>query len=171
MTGLRRNRINPWVILADFNDISHQWEKVGGRRKNQSKMDGFDRLIDDLRVGDIGFKGQMHTRSNNRAGDDRIVERLDRVLANAEWRNLFPRATCLHGVALGSDHVPIHLKLDRAERRGSKVFKFEDMWLPNPKCFVVIKAGLGERGPTYESGTVQYEDWGMQIRTYQMEFP
>lgn len=50
-------------------------------------------------------------------GDDRIVERIDRVLAIATWRDRFQRDLCLHGIAIGSDHVPITLSLDHSDAR------------------------------------------------------
>lgn len=45
----------------------------------------FNAMIDDIQMEDIGYKGQMHTWSNNRRGVERILERLDRVLGNRLW--------------------------------------------------------------------------------------
>lgn len=80
--------------MEDFNDICQHWGKVEGRRKDQRKIDGVMSLIEDLGLGDIGFKGQMHMWSNNRGRDDQNVERLDRVLANDTWCSSFYKAQC-----------------------------------------------------------------------------
>lgn len=92
LRAISRNRTQPWLAVGDFNDIVSNREKVGGRPKEQRKIDGFNRLLDDLALGDVGFKGNMFTWSNNRGGTERIAERLDRALANEEWFRLFPKA-------------------------------------------------------------------------------
>lgn len=92
LRGIGQNRTGPWICLGVFNDICNYWEKVEGRRKDQRKIDSFTSLIHDLEMGDIGYKGQMHTWSNNRVGEHIISERLDRVLANEAWNGLFQRA-------------------------------------------------------------------------------
>lgn len=84
------NILDPWACIGDFNDISHHREKGG--RKDQHKIDGFNRMMEDLYLEDIGFKGQMFTWTNNRRGGERIKERLDRVLANQAWCARFPSA-------------------------------------------------------------------------------
>lgn len=57
-------------------------KKKGGRLKDQHKIDGFNELIGNIRMEDIGFKGKRFTWSNSRRGGDRIQELLDRVLGN-----------------------------------------------------------------------------------------
>lgn len=74
------------------------------------------------------------------------MERLDWVLANGEWNRIFPRAQCIHGIAIGSDHAPIHLMLDLSDRRGRKSFKFEEMWLEKIECYDVIKSAWSRGG-------------------------
>lgn len=127
LRGIGSNRREPLICLGDFNDICNHWEKVGGKRKDQRKTDGFTTLFQDLQLGDLGFKVQMHTWSNNRGGDERILERLDRVLANETWSTWLHRAQCIHGIAIGSDNAPIMLRLDYTDARTSKTFKFEEM--------------------------------------------
>lgn len=47
----------PWACIRDFNDIRYQHEKAGGQPKDQRKMNKFNRLINDLDLIDLGFKG------------------------------------------------------------------------------------------------------------------
>lgn len=79
------NMLEPWLCAGDFNDITHHREKLGGRPKDQHKMDGFNDLISTIGMEDLGCKGHRFTWSNNRRGDDRIQERLDRALGNQSW--------------------------------------------------------------------------------------
>lgn len=65
-----QNRTEPWIAFGDFNDICSHGVKMGERRKDQRKINGFTTLLDEIRLGDLGFKGQMHTWSNNRRGED-----------------------------------------------------------------------------------------------------
>lgn len=63
------NRTDPWMCIGDFNDITNHSEKVGGRRKDQTKINRFRAFMEDL-----GHKGHMHrhmhTWSNNRRGEE-----------------------------------------------------------------------------------------------------
>lgn len=54
------------IFIGDFNDISNRHEKIGVRQKDQRNIDEFISLQEDLGLGDIGFKRQMYTWSNNR---------------------------------------------------------------------------------------------------------
>lgn len=133
------NRQDPWVCIGYFNDISHHREKVGGR-KDQYKLDGFNSLMEDLSLEDIGFKEQMFTWTNNRRGGERIRERLDRFLANQTWCAKFPSAQCIHELIIGSDHASISLHLSHTERRGRRQFRFEDMWFEKEECHDIIRS-------------------------------
>lgn len=107
LRGLAQGRTGEWFCAGDFNDITHHCEKSGGRRKDQHKIDGFNRVIADLHMDDIGAKGQRFTWSNNRRGSERVIERLDRVIANRMWTAKFYQSQCINEVAIGSDHSPL----------------------------------------------------------------
>lgn len=49
------------MVAGDFNDISNAGEKGGGRVKAQKNMVSFNKLIADLQLTDVGFKGQQFT--------------------------------------------------------------------------------------------------------------
>lgn len=62
-------------------------------------------MIHDIGMEDLGAKGQCFTWCNNRKWEDRINERLDRVLSNREWATQFPNAQCMNEVVIGSDQI------------------------------------------------------------------
>lgn len=140
------NRREPWICVGDFNEIASHSKKVGGRRKDQFKIDCFTSLNEDIHMEDMGFKGQMHTWSNNRRGNDRIMERLDRVLANLSWCLKFSKAQCVNGLAIGSDHSPVELILNFCDSKGRRRFRFEQMWLERRECFDIIKGAWESTG-------------------------
>lgn len=120
LKGLGASRREVWICMGDFNDITHHREKIGGRRNDQCKIDDFNDLIADLQVEDLGFKGQLHTWSNNRRGSKRVMERLDRVLGNRNWCSSFPKAQYINEWVIGSVHSPIVLELEYTDQRGRK---------------------------------------------------
>lgn len=48
LSYIGRNQRASWTCEGDFNDISNHREKVGGRRKEQSKIGRFNSLIEDI---------------------------------------------------------------------------------------------------------------------------
>ncbi|KAL2937196.1 Nuclear protein localization protein 4 [Bienertia sinuspersici] len=107
-----------------------------------------DRVIDVMVKEESNFtwrltgmyaNGYPYTWSNKRSGDDLIEERLDRVLANGEWRAEFSQADVTNMIWDCSDHTPIVLKLKGENRQPphttqSRVFWFEAKWL-QVDCF------------------------------------
>ena len=66
-------------------------------------------------MSDIGFSGACYTWSNNRPLMQLVQERIDRVLINAEWNALFPKACVEHLERGHLDHCPVKLHWDRAQ--------------------------------------------------------
>lgn len=106
---------------------------LGGGANSNVKIEQIA-LIDDLQMEDLGYKGQMHTWSNNRRGNIRIVERLSRVLGNRIWCQKFPKAQCINELAIGSNQSHVMLALEHSDTKGRRRFKFKEMWLEKAKC-------------------------------------
>lgn len=77
---------NPWFIGGDFNDVLNGEEKIGGLLVD---YDDFRTCIESCDLSQIHFKGSPFTWWNGRAGYDCIFERLDRILSNSEFLDLF----------------------------------------------------------------------------------
>lgn len=60
-----RGRRGRWIVLGDFTTISHPHEREGNKRKPQTQINEFKKLIEDLRMEDIGVKRQPFTWCNN----------------------------------------------------------------------------------------------------------
>ena len=76
-------------------------------------------------------------------GNNQIRERLNRAIANSEWREKFPLVHVKNGDPLYSDHRPIVISIDRLPPRRSRnendSFKFEASWLKEEDCRRVVE--------------------------------
>ncbi|CAM8923655.1 unnamed protein product [Rhodiola kirilowii] len=120
----------PWVVFGDFNEICFGWEVKGRRVRGEWQMRSFREAILDCDLADLGYRGSPFTFSNRRMGHLETKARLDRVLANSEWRSLFPKAQVTHVSTSTSDHYLLLIDIYiNARSKGDKLFKFEPMCL------------------------------------------
>jgi len=86
-----------------------------------------------------------------------VRERLNRALANMDWRIKFATFQVVNGDPRHSDHRLVIISTERrAERgvQGSKPFFFEAGWLEEEKCAEVVKEGW-EQGMDEGLSTVE----------------
>lgn len=127
-----RNVDLPWIVGGDFNQVLSK----------NSQSPGAIELSDTLNncgLIELHTTGNFFTWCNGRQAEDTVWEKLDRILVNADWFNLFPQshAECLTVAA--SDHCPILLStvVNFAVRRRPK--RFEAMWITDPGCHDIVK--------------------------------
>lgn len=130
----------PWFCVGDFNEIGSVLEKQGGAEGSRSRVENFQSVISNCALLDLEFKGNAFTWTNNQAGEACVRERIDRAMANLEWRLKFPCAQVFHEVILGSDHCPLIVNCDVPLQKVPKLFKFESMWSTHPDCEMVIQS-------------------------------
>ncbi|KAI7993305.1 hypothetical protein LOK49_LG11G01153 [Camellia lanceoleosa] len=128
-----------WIIWGDFNDILHPAEKRGGLARPHWSLIPFRSFVDGCGLLDLGYQGFPFTWRNNRHTEGYIVERLDRVLASADWRVSFDRATVTHCECIGSDHNSLLLDLYPHAVRPRSWFKFDSRWIGERDCKTTIQ--------------------------------
>lgn len=111
----------------------YESEKCGGNKVNNKLASSFLNCCRNIRVKNIRIEGPKFTWANRRKGRNKIKERLDRFLVNANWSNLFPNVLATNSSFYGSDHRVVKIKLNhqiwvRKERNSSKKFAFENKW-------------------------------------------
>ena len=74
-------------------------------------MEGFKECLTDCSLIDLGFVGQHFTWCNGRIGEQCTLVRLDRIVVNEDWLNLFPEAKVFHRTMAASDHRLLNLSL------------------------------------------------------------
>ncbi|TXG60811.1 hypothetical protein EZV62_012174 [Acer yangbiense] len=102
----------PWVYSGDFNEVLSQNENCGGSEKVFLNMLLFRQAVEDCDLIDLGYSGPRYMWNNMRKGRSNIQERLDRVLADNQWRDMFQQIRVDHLGFITSDHRPLLLKCD-----------------------------------------------------------
>ena len=136
----------PWLVIGDFNDLTGMFEKEGGSFRPRQQMMNFVETIDYCRLKDIVFIGPYFTWLYQRRDGTQIRERLDRALATNEWTNRFPMARLYHLTSAASDHSPLLLTFTNKtrRRRPRRMFRFEKIWLKDPRCEAVVLEAWNE---------------------------
>ncbi|XP_040986473.1 uncharacterized protein LOC121234570 [Juglans microcarpa x Juglans regia] len=79
----------PWCVAGDFNEITCQMEKWGGKQREESQMMLFREAIETSQLYDLGYSGDRYTWSNGHSEGTFVNERLDRYPTNGRWQELF----------------------------------------------------------------------------------
>ncbi|KAL9660265.1 hypothetical protein QQ045_025078 [Rhodiola kirilowii] len=120
---LGEDRGLPWVVIGDFNEVVCLSEVQGGRGRNDWQMENFRRVLSDCQLSDLRYSGYPFTYSNRREGEAKVRARLDRAVANVDWRRIFPSTTVNHVQLHASDHQLLVLDTDnRCIMRKKKLF-------------------------------------------------
>ncbi|KAI0488519.1 hypothetical protein KFK09_028353 [Dendrobium nobile] len=133
---------DPCIIGGDFNCIISKEDKRGGKRfflsKGSKDMKNFMMNND---FHDIRFVGPSYTWCNNKEGNSRIWERLDRCLLNSKAIHKVPMVKVRHLPRVASDHAPISINIVENHNQKSGFIRFEDTWKTYPATWnIVLKA-------------------------------
>jgi hypothetical protein len=107
-------------------------------------MDKFRHALEECSLDDLGYSGDRFTwRNNNHISDSYIRERLDRAVADIDWRMRFPSAHVRNGEPHHSDHRPVIVTLENkvVSRRmtGTPPFRFEASWVQEENCETIVR--------------------------------
>ncbi|KAI9113388.1 hypothetical protein K1719_015913 [Acacia pycnantha] len=116
----------PWLLGGDFNSTLLFCERRSSATFRSSVDREFIRWVEQQDMRDVGFAGPEFTwkRGSSEA-------RLDRMLANEQWTNLFPNASVAHLPFFKSDHRPLLLCLDKEVKTVpmNRPFRFIAAWV------------------------------------------
>ena len=134
-----RGRIQgPWALVGDFNEISMPSEVVGGSF-NLNRATGFNSMMDDCNMMDLGAVGGKFTWFRHTEGGHFVHKRLDRGLGDTVWRRLFPEAYVEVLGRIRSDHAPLLLRCGkRPERKNERPFRYQVAWTTHPHYLDVV---------------------------------
>ncbi|XP_061373714.1 uncharacterized protein LOC133316036 [Gastrolobium bilobum] len=113
----------PWLLAGDFNEILTASEKRGGTPVNLSRCSEFSSVLDDSKLLDLGSCGSRFTWKGPKFSHlDRVFKRLDRAMANTQWRLCYEEVVVKVLPRLYSDHSPLLISL----------FNSSTDWTPRP---------------------------------------
>ncbi|XP_041017102.1 uncharacterized protein LOC121259542 [Juglans microcarpa x Juglans regia] len=138
-----------WCVMGDFNEVVSQAEKVGGKLRGEAQMEKFRQALMSNGLCDMGWSGCQYTWSNKHSDNSFTEERLDRVVANGKWTDLFRDRTIEIIHATQSDHKALlmHLAFGLASRRlKRRIFRFEASWALDEDGIPVVERAWGSSG-------------------------
>jgi hypothetical protein len=118
---------SPWLLAGDFNVIKHPSEKLGGRILNTYEQD-FLACSETIGVVDHPAVGCYYTWTNKREDGTFVMKKLDRVLVNHSWLDLFSQCVVQFMAPGISDHSLVLISLGEKQDYGPKPFKFFNIW-------------------------------------------
>jgi hypothetical protein len=136
----------PWLVLGDFNEALWQFEHFSVRQRNETQMQSFRDVLQTCDLHALGFSGVPYTYDNRREGRNNIRVRLDRALADNDWREMFGNARVSHLTSTRSDHCPISVCFSPEDCRPfhTKCLHYEICWEREPSLQEVITDAWSE---------------------------
>jgi hypothetical protein len=92
----------------------------------------------------LGFTGPKFTWNNKQVGEDNVRVRLDRVVANGQFLEIFDQSHVENIITTSSDHFAVLLSLAKYnERQGnharSQNFRYEAVWNRDPDYMETVE--------------------------------
>ena len=129
LARLRNSISHPWILMGDFNDILLPSEVKGGAFY-ASRAKAFTDMMENCQLVDMGAYGNKFTWFRSGQNSNSIAKRLDRALADINWRNAFPDAFVENLPRLQSDHSPIVLHCGGSiPPKALRPFHFQAAWI------------------------------------------
>lgn len=156
LSSLKTSSSLPWIVLGDFNEALWQFEHFSIKKRNEPQMQSFRDVLQLCSLHDLGFSGVPYTFDNRREGQANLKVRLDRAVADDNWRELFNSSKVVHLTTTRSDHCPILVTLSTELQRQSrtKCRQYEIFWEREPALPEVIKDTWSDFGEKIDLGDI-----------------
>lgn len=129
---------SPWLVCGDFNNPLFLNERMGSPVLHY-EIEGFRNCVDNCGLMDVKASGCFFTWNNKQSGEHRVFSKIDRMLVNESWLDLFPESLA-HFLPEGLfDHSPPILDTHPALSRMKKPFKYFNMWGQDSKFLEKVR--------------------------------
>ncbi|GJV71773.1 hypothetical protein Tco_1491768 [Tanacetum coccineum] len=124
--GFHKNVVRgaPWIIMGDFNVALNMEDSFSGSSHMDSAMCDFKDCVTNIEVFDINSFGLHFTWNQKPKGRGGILKKLDRIMGNIGFVDVFLRAYALFQPYRISDHSPSVLTIPSLSAVKPKPFKF-----------------------------------------------
>lgn len=118
-------RQKPWMLMGDFNEILDVEEHSSFEYAPiiTPGMQDFQEITNQCSLVDLALHGPLYTWCNKRE-NYLILKKLDRVLVNDEWMQIYPQSYSVFEAGGCSDHLRCRIHLSSNKERRKSPFKF-----------------------------------------------
>lgn len=99
--------VNPWAVLGDFNVSLNIEDSTRGSSGLCNGMVEFKECVEEIGIEDIHQSGIRYTWNQRPNSNSGILKKLDRVMVNGAFLNLFVEAFAVFQLYRISDHSPL----------------------------------------------------------------
>lgn len=119
-----------WVCMGDFNNLLNLDERIG-RPVRIGEVKPMRECFSVCKLEDIKTAGCFFTWTNKQEGANRVMSKIDRVVANQNWVECFDTAVANFLPEGAFDHCPAIIRSYSADAT-HKPFRFFNMWCNAP---------------------------------------
>ncbi|XP_020705440.1 uncharacterized protein LOC110116266 [Dendrobium catenatum] len=126
LLGFAGTMDHPWIVMGDFNCCRYEGEKAGGNPLSADRLGELNNFVFGSGLQDLASVGLFYMWHNQRS-DNPIHIKLDRMLVNHGFLDLFPTDFYKVDTPCGSDHSPLILFATHLKKNFSR-FMFKAFW-------------------------------------------
>ncbi|GJR01111.1 hypothetical protein Tco_0524095 [Tanacetum coccineum] len=134
-------RDRPWCILGDFNAALFLHDYSVGNSRIDISMREFKECVEDLEVMDVQHSGLQYTWTQKPKGNEGLLKKIDRVMANLMFNDVFAGSHAIFKPYRNSDHAPSVLCIPTMIKPKPKPFKFYNLLTCNDNFKKVVSDG------------------------------
>ncbi|GKA80931.1 RNA-directed DNA polymerase, eukaryota, reverse transcriptase zinc-binding domain protein, partial [Tanacetum coccineum] len=134
-------RGSPWILLGDFNVALNMEDSFSGSSRMNFVMCDFKDSIESIDVFDINSFDLHYTWNQKPNGSGGILKKLDRIMGNVKFLDLFQGSYALFQPYRILDHSSSVLKIPSLKHSKPKPFKFYKFLAYMDKFMELIASG------------------------------
>ncbi|KAL8462900.1 hypothetical protein ACS0TY_033781 [Phlomoides rotata] len=137
-TDITAHAIRSLCVMGDFNMVIGAHERSRGARNPARPTQEFMAFMDEAQLHDMDTSGPQFTWVTRRTNHGYMAARLDRVLVNDGFLDIWHSATATVLPRISSDHHPILLTLQETAAHSIRPFHFQNMWATYPSFLPLV---------------------------------
>ncbi|XP_021985901.1 uncharacterized protein LOC110882124 [Helianthus annuus] len=123
----------PWVVMGDFNATLQLEDSLYGTSQQMISMGEFKDCFQFLELLDIQGHGLQFTWNQRPKDGVGLLKKIDRVMGNIQFLDLWPNAFVMYHPFRVSDHTPCILKMGAVNEKKIQPFKFPNFIASKPE--------------------------------------
>ncbi|KAL8492516.1 hypothetical protein ACS0TY_023921 [Phlomoides rotata] len=130
--------------MGDFNVVFGAHERSRGARNPAHPSQEFMAFLDEAHLHDMDTSGPQFTWVTRRSNHGYMAARLDRVLVNDEFLDIWHSTSATVLPRISSNHHPILLRLQETSGHVIRPFRFQHMWTTHPSFTHTVSASWAQ---------------------------